>query len=100
MLAALTTERPPRRLIGRPPLFGLPELIRDLQRLEQQHGIPSPQLSMILTPVAQRWLDAGESEDEEADFSRSHVPGKPLPPPESGVRPARMGHRRLPGHNW
>ena len=35
LLAALTTERPPRRLVGHPPLFGLPELIRDLQRLEQ-----------------------------------------------------------------
>ena len=38
LLAALTTERPPRRLIGHPTLLGLAELIRDLQRLEQQHA--------------------------------------------------------------
>ena len=100
MLAALTTERPPRRLIGRPPLFGLPELIRDLQRLEQQHGIPSPQLSMILTPVAQRWLDA-VSEDEEVTSAAHVEPGKPLP--SAGERRAACLHRwatGAPGHNW
>jgi superfamily II RNA helicase len=96
LLAALTTERPPRRLIGHPILFGLPELIRDLQRLEQQHGIPSPQLSVILTPVAQRWLDVGE--DEDADFSPSRKPGKPLP--SAGERRAACLHRWATGAPW
>jgi superfamily II RNA helicase len=98
LLAALTTERPPRRLIGHPTLFGLPELIRDLQRLEQQHGLPSPQLSVILTPVAQRWLDVGEGENEEADFSRSRKPGKPLP--SAGERRAACLHRWATGAAW
>lgn len=98
LLAALTTERPPRRLIGHPILFGLPELIRDLQRLEQQHGLPSPQLSLILTPVAQRWLDVGEDEDEEPDFSRSRKPGKPLP--SAGERRAACLHRWATGAPW
>ena len=98
LLAALTTERPPRRLIGHPTLFGLPELIRDLQRLEQQHGLPSPQLSVILTPVVQRWLDIGESEDEEVDFSRSRKPGKPLP--SAGERRAACLHRWATGAPW
>jgi superfamily II RNA helicase len=98
LLAALTTERPPRRLIGYPTLFGLPELIRDLQRLEQQHGIPSPQLSAILTPVAQRWLDIGAADDEEADFSRSRQVGKPLP--SAGARRAACLHRWATGAPW
>jgi hypothetical protein len=88
LLAALTTERPPRRLIGHPTLFGLPELIRDLQRLEQQHGIPSPQLSIILTPVAQRWLDVGETRTRRST-SAAHREGKPLPRPEAAC-PARI----------
>jgi superfamily II RNA helicase len=98
LLAALTTERPPRRLIGHPSLFGLPELIRDLQRLEQQHGIPSPQLSIILTPVAQRWLDVREGEDEEIDVGRSRMPGKPLP--SAGERRAACLHRWATGASW
>jgi superfamily II RNA helicase len=98
LLAALTTERPPRRLIGHPTLFGLPELIRDLQRLEQQHGIPSPQLSVLLTPVPQRWLDVEEGEDEEADFSRARMPGKPLP--SAGERRAACLHRWATGAPW
>ena len=98
LLAALTTERPPRRLIGHPTLFGLPELIRDLQRLEQQHGIPSPQLSIILTPVAQRWLDVDEGEAEEVDFSRSRKPGKPIP--SAGERRAACLHRWATGAPW
>jgi superfamily II RNA helicase len=98
LLAALTTERPPRRLIGHPTLFGLPELIRDLQRLEQQHGIPSAQLSLLLTPVPQRWLDIEESEDEEVDRSRAHQPGKPLP--SAGERRAACLHRWATGAPW
>jgi hypothetical protein len=98
LLAALTTERPPRRLIGHPPLFGLPELIRDLQRLEQQHGLPSPQLSVILTPVAQRWLDVGEDEDDEPDFSRSRKVGMSLP--SAGERRAACLHRWATGAPW
>jgi superfamily II RNA helicase len=98
LLAALTTERPPRRLIGHPTFFGLPELIRDLQRLEQQHGIPSPQLSVILTPVAQRWLDLSEDDDEEADFSQARKPGKPLP--SAGERRAACLHRWATGAPW
>jgi superfamily II RNA helicase len=98
LLAALTTERPPRRLISHPTLFGLPELIRDLQRLEQQHGIPSPQLSIILTPVAQRWLDVDEGEAEEVDFSRSRKPGKPIP--SAGERRAACLHRWATGTPW
>ena len=69
-----------------------------MQRLEQQHGIPSPQLSVILTPVVQRWLDVGESEDEEADFSRSRKPGKPLP--SAGERRAACLHRWATGAPW
>jgi hypothetical protein len=97
LLAALTTERPPRRLIGHPRLFGLPELIRDLQRLEQQHGIPSPQLSAILTPVVQRWLDVRE-DDEAADCSRARKAGMPLP--SAGERRAACLHRWATGAPW
>ncbi|HEX9869825.1 MAG TPA: hypothetical protein VGC99_14740, partial [Candidatus Tectomicrobia bacterium] len=98
VLAALTTERPPRRLIGHPTLFGLAELIRDLQRLEQQHGIPSPQLSAILTPVAQRWLDAGEDDDGAADLHRARKVGTPLP--SAGERRAACLHRWATGAPW
>jgi superfamily II RNA helicase len=98
VLAALTTERPPRRLIGHPTLFGLPELIRDLQRLEQQHGIPSPQLSAILTPVAQRWLDEGEDDDDEVDFHHPRKRGIPLP--SAGERRAACLHRWAIGAPW
>jgi superfamily II RNA helicase len=98
LLAALTTERPPRRLIGHPSLSGLPELIRDLQRLEQQHGIPSPQLSLLLTPVPQRWLDVDDGEDEAADFSRPRKPGNPLP--SAGERRAACLHRWATGAPW
>jgi superfamily II RNA helicase len=98
LLAALTTERPPRRLIGHPTLFGLPELLRDLQRLEQQHGLPSPQLSVILTPVAQRWLEVSEDEDAEADCSRSRKTGMSLP--SAGERRAACLHRWATGAPW
>jgi superfamily II RNA helicase len=98
VLAALTTERPPRRLIGQPTLFGLPELIRDLQRLEQQHGISSPQLSAILTPVAQRWVDVGEDDDDEADFNHARKVGRPLP--SAGERRAACLHRWATGAPW
>jgi len=97
-LAALTTERPPRRLIGHPTLFGLPELIRDLQRLEQQHGIPSPQLSVILTPVAQRWLDEAEDDDDQVDFHHRRKKGIPLP--SAGERRAACLHRWAIGTPW
>ena len=98
LLATLTTERPPRRLIGHPTLFGLPELIRDLQRLEQQHGIPSPQLSTILTPVAQRWVEVGEDEDDEVDYGRTQRRGIPLP--SAGERRAACLHRWATGAPW
>jgi superfamily II RNA helicase len=98
VLAALTTERPPRRLIGHPSLFGLPELIRDLQRLEQQHGIPSPQLSAILTPVAQHWVEAGEDADGEADLHRARKVGILLP--SAGERRAACLHRWAIGAPW
>jgi superfamily II RNA helicase len=98
VLAALTTERPPRRLIGQPSLFGLPELIRDLQRLEQQHGIPSPQLSAILTPVAQHWMEDEADNDEEADLHRARKIGRPLP--SAGERRAACLHRWATGAPW
>jgi superfamily II RNA helicase len=98
LLAALTTERPPRRLIGHPTLFGLPELIRDLQRLEQQHGIPSPQLSAILTPVTQRGVDVGEDDDEAAEVKRPRKLGMPLP--SAGERRAACLHRWATGAPW
>ena len=98
LLATLTTERPPRRLIGHPTLLGLPELIRDLQRLEQQHGIPSPQLSTIFTPVAQRWLEVGEDEDDEVDYRRIQRRGIPLP--SAGERRAACIHRWATGAPW
>ncbi len=98
VLAALTTERPPRRLIGQPPLFGLPGLIRDLQRLEQQHGIPSPQLSAILTPVAQRWVEDDADDDDEADFHRARKVGVPLA--SAGERRAACLHRWATGAPW
>jgi superfamily II RNA helicase len=98
LLATLTTERPPRRLIGHPSLFGLPELIRDLQRLEQQHGIPSPQLSVILTPVAQRWVDIGEDDDQAADVGRPRKAGIPLP--SAGERRTACLHRWATGAPW
>ena len=98
LLAALTTERPPRRLIGHPTLFGLPELIRDLQRLEQQHGIPSPQLSAILTPVTQRWLDVDEGDDEAVEVRRPRKLATPLP--SAGERRAACLHRWATGAPW
>jgi superfamily II RNA helicase len=98
LLAALTTERPPRRLIGHASLFGLPELLRDLQRLEQQHGIPSPQLSVILTPVTQRWVDVDEDDDDQVDDGRSRKPGMPLP--SAGERRAACLHRWATGAPW
>jgi superfamily II DNA/RNA helicase len=98
VLAALTTERPPRRLIGQPTLFGLPELIRDLQRLEQQHGIPSPQLNAILTPVAQRWVEDEADADDEADLHRARKVGSPLP--SAGERRAACLHRWATGAPW
>ena len=98
LLAALTTERPPRRLIGHPALFGLPELIRDLQRLEQQHGIPSPQLSAILTPVIQRWLDTGQDDDDAGEIRRPRKVGLPLP--SAGERRAACMHRWAAGAPW
>jgi hypothetical protein len=98
LLAALTTERPPRRLIGHPTLFGLPELIRDLQRVEQQHGIPSPQLSAILTPVTPRWVEIGEDDDDEADIVRPRKFGMPLP--SAGERRAACLHRWAAGTPW
>ena len=99
LLAALTTERPPRRLIGHPSLFGLPELIRDLQRLEQQHGIPSPQLSAILTPVTQRWMDIGEDDDDEP-VAQTSTQGQGLPLPSAGERRAACLHRWATGAPW
>jgi superfamily II RNA helicase len=98
LLAALTTERPPRRLIGHPTLFGLPELIRDLQRLEQQHGIPSPQLGAILTPVVQRWRDVGVNEDDEDDDA--HPPQRGTALPSAGERRAACLHRWATGAPW
>jgi superfamily II RNA helicase len=98
LLAALTTERPPRRLIGHPTLFGLPELIRDLQRLEQQHGIPSPQLSAILTPVTQRWMELDEDDDEAVEGKRPRKLGLPLP--SAGERRAACLHRWATGAPW
>jgi superfamily II RNA helicase len=98
LLAALTTEKPPRRLIGHPTLFGLPELIRDLQRLEQQHGIPSPQLSAILTPVTPRGVDVGEDDDEAAELKRPRKLGVPLP--SAGERRAACLHRWATGAPW
>jgi superfamily II RNA helicase len=98
LLAALTTERPPRRLTGHPTLFGLPELIRDLQRLEQQHGLPSPQLSAVLTPVAQSWLDIADDDDEEVDTRRPRKTGAPLP--SAGERRAACLHRWATGAPW
>ena len=98
LLAALTTERPPRRLIGHPTLFGLPELVRDLLRLEQQHGIPSPHLSAILTPVTQRWLDVEAGDDEAAEGKRPRQVGMPLP--SAGERRAACLHRWATGTPW
>jgi superfamily II RNA helicase len=98
LLAALTTERPPRRLVGHPALFGLPELIRDLQRLEQQHGIPSPHLSTILAPVNQRWLDVADDEDGETPLTQPRKPGLPLP--SAGERRAACLHRWATGAPW
>jgi superfamily II RNA helicase len=98
LLAALTTERPPRRLVGPPTLFGLPELIKDLQRLEQQHGIPSPHLGAILAPVNQRWLDVADDEDGETPQTRSRKPGLPLP--SAGERRAACLHRWATGAPW
>jgi superfamily II RNA helicase len=98
LLAALTTERPPRRLIGIPPLFGLPELIRDLQRLEQQHGIPLPQLSAILAPVIQHWGDIADDGDDQVDSGRSRKPGISLS--SAGERRAACLHRWATGTPW
>jgi superfamily II RNA helicase len=98
LLAALTTERPPRRLIGHTTMFGVPELIRDLQRLEQQHGLPSPQLSVILAPVAQHWLDVSAGEDEEAEVRRSRKTDLSLA--SAGERRAACLHRWATGAPW
>ncbi|MBI3330382.1 MAG: hypothetical protein HYZ81_27195, partial [Nitrospinae bacterium] len=98
LLAVLTTERPPRRLVGHPPLWGLPELIRDLQRLEQQHGIPSPHLSAILAPVAQHRLEGGEDEEVEAQRNQSRTQGMLLP--SAGERRGACLHRWATGTPW
>jgi superfamily II RNA helicase len=98
LLAALTTERPPRRLVGHPNLFGLSELIRDLQRLEQQHGIPSPHLSAILTPVAQRWVDVDQDDADDPAAKRPRQVGLPLP--SAGERRAACLHRWAMGAPW
>jgi superfamily II RNA helicase len=98
LLAALTTERPPRRLIGHPTLLGLAELIRDLQRLEQQHGIPSPHLSAILTPVTQRWMDVETDDEDEPVVRRPRKVGLPLP--SAGERRAACLHRWATGAPW
>jgi superfamily II RNA helicase len=100
LLGALTTERPPRRLIGHPSLFGLSELLRDLQRLEQQHGIPSPQHSAILAPVIQGWVDVDEDEDDDepVDHGRSRKPGMALS--SAGERRAACLHRWATGAPW
>ncbi len=98
LLAGLTTERPPRRLVGHPALFGLPELIRDLQRLEQQHGIPSPHLGAILSPVVQRWLEPEEDDEAEPRSTQSRPPGRPLP--SAGERRAACLHRWATGTPW
>lgn len=98
LLAALTTERAPRRLIGQAPLFGLPELIRDMQRLEQQHGIPSPQLSAILAPAPQRWIEFTEADEEERSTVRARKSGLLLP--SAGERRAACLHRWAMGAPW
>ncbi len=98
LLAALTTERPPRRLVGRPTLFGLPELIRDLQRLEQQHGIPSPHLSAILAPVSPLEIDF--EADEEGEVHPTRVRHRGLPLPSTGERRAACLHRWATGVPW
>jgi superfamily II RNA helicase len=98
LLAALTTERAPRRLVGHPALFGLPELIRDILRLEQQHGIPSPHLSAILAPAPQRWMEFEAEEDGETAAMRTRHAGPPLPSP--GERRAACLHRWATGAPW
>jgi superfamily II RNA helicase len=97
LLAALTTERAPRRLIGAPTLFGLPELIRDMQRLEQQHGIPSPHLSAILAPAPLRWVEFA-ADDEENTTVRTRKSGVLLP--SAGERRAACLHRWATGAPW
>jgi superfamily II RNA helicase len=98
LLAAFTTERPPRRLVGHPTLFGLPELIRDLQRLEQQHGIPSPYLSAILAPVSPGEIDFDADEEGEVHPTRARHRGIPLP--SAGERRAACLHRWATGIPW
>jgi superfamily II RNA helicase len=98
LLAALTTERPPRRLVGHPPLFGLPELLRDLQRFEQQHGIPSPHLGAILAPVPQRWLEPEEDEEGEPQGRPPSLQGIVLP--SAGERRAACLYRWATGTPW
>ncbi len=98
LLAALTTERPPRRLVGHPPLLGLPDLLRELQRLEQQHGIPSPQLSAILAPVPQRWLTPEEEEEGESRAAQAPLHGGLLP--SAGERRAACLYRWATGTPW
>lgn len=98
LLAALTTERAPRRLVGHPTLFGLPELIRDLLRLEQQHGIPSPHLSAILAPAPQRWIEFAEDDEGETTTIRARKAGRSLP--SAGERRATCLHRWATGAPW
>jgi superfamily II RNA helicase len=98
LLAALTTERPPRRLVGHPTLFGLPELIRDLQRLEQQHGIPSAHLGAILAPVSPREIDFEADEEGEVQPTRARHRGIPLP--SAGERRAACLYRWATGIPW
>lgn len=98
LLAALTTERAPRRLVGHPTLFGLPELIRDLLRLEQQHGIPSPHLSAILSPTPQRWIEYDTDDEGEATTVRARKSGLSLP--SAGERRATCLHRWATGAPW
>jgi superfamily II RNA helicase len=98
LLAALTTERAPRRLVGPPTLFGVPELIRDLLRLEQQHGIPSPHLGAILTPAPQRWIEFTEDDEGEITTVRARKSGLSLP--SAGERRAACLHRWAIGAPW
>src|SRR5262249_21719151 len=98
LLAAFTTERPPRRLVGHPTLFGLPELIRDLQRLAQQPGITPPHLLLILAPVPPREIDFEADEEGEVQPTRARHRG--IPPPSAGERRAACLYHWATGIPW
>jgi superfamily II RNA helicase len=98
LMAALTTERAPRRLVGHPILFGLPELLRELQRLERQHGLASPSLSAILAPTPQRWVACEADEEGDVHAVRARPSGRP--PPAAGERRAACLYRWATGAPW